>query len=207
MSSSYLLDPYIINIVERGNSVLDVACGRGKWGHLVNTSHKPPSFIIGVDIWPQYLKETAKHRIYDDVILCDAKYLPLRDSSFDTVLACEVLEHVEKSEGKNLLKELERVCRDKIIVSTPKIRFEQDIVEGNAYQIHRSRWSPNELRKHGYLVRGVGFGLFGASTPPMLIMGLAPLSYYLPETSYILLAVKERRHLDSETPNEETVWK
>lgn len=191
MSSSFLLDPYIVNLFEKGSTVLDVACGGGKWGHLIDISHKSSSFMVGVDVWVPQLVSVSKKRIYDDVVLCDVRFLPLRDSCFETVLACEVIEHLDKSEGEVLLKELERVCNNRIIVSTPNIVFDQDEVDGNPFQVHKSRWGTRDFRRRGFKVRGVGFGLFGQGTPSFMIMGFSFLSYFFPQISYLLLAVKE----------------
>ncbi len=191
MSSSFLLDPYIINLIDKGSTLLDVACGSGKWGHLIQGSHKVSSFMLGVDVWSPQLVLVAKKQIYGDVVLCDVRFLPLRDSCFDTVLACEVIEHLDKADGEFLLSELERVSRDKIIVSTPNIVFDQDVVEGNPFQVHKSRWSTRDFRRNGFSVRGIGFGLFGRNTPSFMVMGFSVLSYFFPQISYLLLAVKK----------------
>jgi len=191
MSSSFLLDPYIINLIDKGTSLLDIACGSGKWGYLIQGSHKSSSFMVGLDAWGPQLVLVAKKQIYDDVVLCDVRFLPLKDSCFDTVLACEVIEHLEKTDGKVLLKELERVSCGKIIVSTPNIVFDQDVVDDNPFQVHKSKWSTNDFRRNGFKVRGVGFGLFGRGTPSFMVMGFSALAYFFPQISYLLLAVKE----------------
>jgi hypothetical protein len=65
----------------------------------------------------------------------------------------EVIEHMEKPEGRKLLSEAERVSKERVIVSTP--------LRGARYwytaEHHPSRWTVNDLRKLGYTVRGVGF--------------------------------------------------
>ena len=43
-----------------------------------------------------------RHRVYNDIILADARHLPFRRKSFDVILAAELVEHLEKKEGKYL---------------------------------------------------------------------------------------------------------
>jgi ubiquinone/menaquinone biosynthesis C-methylase UbiE len=188
MSSSYLLDPFVLTLLtERGKSYLDIGCGRGKWGYLIKTSHKPPSYIVGSDIELSNLRWVKEHKIYDDVVLLDGGHLPFRDNSFDIVLAIEVIEHMEKMSGEKLLNEAERVSRKRVIVSTPLL--------GARYwysrRHHVSKWTVSDLHKRGYKVRGVGFSFFGLFTTYRLAFALAPLAYYIPWMSYILLAWKD----------------
>jgi ubiquinone/menaquinone biosynthesis C-methylase UbiE len=46
-------------------------------------------------------------------------HLPLKDLSFDTVMSCQVLEHLPFQEFGNCLKELRRITRKKLILSLP----------------------------------------------------------------------------------------
>jgi len=188
MSSSYLLDPFVMTLlVEKGKSYLDVACGRGKWGYLIKTSHKHPNRIIGGDIDVQSIGYVKFHNVYDEVVVLDGRYLPFRDKSFDIVLAIEVIEHMKKSEGYKLLDEAERVAKEKVVVPTPLLgaRYWYSKKE------HVSRWAVSDFRKKGYTVRGVGFSLLGRFTTYRLVFALAPLAYYIPWMSYILLAWKK----------------
>jgi len=159
MSSSFLLDPFVITLlVEKSKSCLEIACGRGKWGYLIKTSHKPPSYFIGGDLSIELIKYVKAHKVYDEVVLFDGRYLPFRDGCFDIVLALEVIEHMKKSDGYKLLEEAERVAKEKVVVSTPLLgaRYWYSDKE------HVSRWTVGDLRKRGYVVRGIGFSLFGA---------------------------------------------
>ena len=189
MSSSYLLDPFILTVLAEGDkSYLDIGCGKGKWGYLLKTSHKPPSYIVGGDIDLNNLRYAKKHKIYDDVVLLDGRHLPFRDDSFDIVLAIEVIEHMEKIEGQKLLDEAERVSRERVVVSTPLLGARYWYSEKH----HISKWTVGDLRRRGYTVRGVGFSFFGRFTTYRLAFALAPLAYYMPQMSYILLAWKNK---------------
>jgi hypothetical protein len=56
---------------------------------------------IGMEIFFTYLRKT-KH-VYDDVVPCDIRYLPIRK---ELALLIGILEHLEKGEGVKLLDEL-----------------------------------------------------------------------------------------------------
>jgi SAM-dependent methyltransferase len=187
VSSSYLLDPFVLtNFVDKGKSYLDIACGRGKWGYLIETSHRPPSFAVGGDVDITSVKYVKAHHVYDHVLLFDGRYLPFQDASFDLVLALEAIEHIGKAQGHKLLNEAERVAKEKIVVSTPLLGARYWYSERE----HVSRWTVGDLHLRGYAVRGVGFSFFGRFTTHRLAFALAPLAYYVPWMSYILLAWK-----------------
>ena len=87
-----------------------------------------------------------------------------------------------------MLDEAERVSRERVIVSTSLLGARYWYSEKH----HISRWGVGDLRKRGYIVRGVGFSFFGRFTTHRLAFALAPLSYYIPWMSYILLAWKNK---------------
>ena len=58
-------------------------------------------------------------RVSPDVV-GDVRQLPFRDKSFDTVLCCQVLEHLPFSDFEQSLKELRRVARDYVVISLPE---------------------------------------------------------------------------------------
>ena len=97
-------------------SVLEVGCGEGLLAqHLVTQGPRPECFEacdLTLDQLAPNLDALIKFRsasIYQ---------LPWEDNAFDLVVCCEVLEHLdEPSRG---LKELARVSRRAVIVSTPR---------------------------------------------------------------------------------------
>jgi len=188
LSSSFLLDPYIINIVaEPGDTYLDVGCGLGKWGYLIKISHKKPLYMIGGDPDVEAIAFLKEHRPYDSTLRFSGCHLPFREKIFDTSIVLEVIEHLQKSDGYKMLVEAERVAKKKVVVSTPLL--------GGRYwfrdDYHVSRWTPGDLRRKGYNVRGVGFSFFGYYSTPQLAFGLSALSYFIPWLSHILLGIKQ----------------
>jgi len=77
--------------------------------------------------------------------------LPFKEKSVDISLACEILEHLSKNDGRLLLNELERISRNLIIVSSP-IGWPQEEIYGNPYEKHISEWKPEEFENLGYKI-------------------------------------------------------
>jgi len=65
----------------------------------------------------------------------------------------DVLEHLEKEQGKKLLEKAEKWARKKIIVSTPNGFLPGE--DSNPLQSHRSGWEIEEMRNYGYMAYGL----------------------------------------------------
>jgi|GEM_PF-2385391 len=109
---------------------LDVGCGTRRRGD------------IGIDI---YRKSQAD-------IIADAHYLPLRDTSFDSISAYAVLEHVD--DPRKVLSEIHRVCKNggfvKILVPASSRMFLNFIIYFVTFQfgmIHEM-FQCNKRREH-----------------------------------------------------------
>ena len=91
-----------------GKRILDVGCSNGAYvNFLLNKGYD----AYGLDFLVDDKWENDVFQVGD--VCC----LPYKDASFDTVIAFEILEHVENI---NLaLSELYRVCRKNIIISVP----------------------------------------------------------------------------------------
>jgi hypothetical protein len=126
--------------------------------------------------------------------LCHAAYLPIKRKSFDSVLAAEIIEHIEKPLGNLLIEEAERVSRKTVIITAPHFvrrRGGHFCPEGfNQYEQHVSSWSIKELRSKGYRVYGVGFLILTILSAQLNAL-LSPLSFLVPRLSAHLIAVKK----------------
>jgi SAM-dependent methyltransferase len=185
-------------------SILDIGCGRGEPMRFIGRRMQLAS--VGADIFFPYLKECRTKRTHAAVIQCDVRYLPFRSDSFDAVLCMEVLEHMERDEGKHLLEEMERIARLQVILTTPVGYHEQTEYDGNPYQEHKHIWSPAALTRLGYRVvghgvRGIG-GWAGIQSPlpPILrpIVNVAwvmagPVVRYFPALGGDMVAIKRLR--------------
>jgi len=175
MSSDFRLDSIIVQCIGNLNhrEFLDVACGQGKWGFSIKLGWSGnPEYSVGLDVWRQNLKFAKHHRIYDDFVLADAKFLPFMDRSFGAVCACEFLLHVRKSDGYRVLEELERVSKKTIVISVPNKVVKVGLDRENPFEKDLSGWSAKDLRKRGYKVRGVGFQISGRRISTNVLAGL-----------------------------------
>lgn len=89
---------------------------------------------IGNKITSSYLKNRGKNIVTCDINpdLCpdkigDIRALPFESNSFDTILCCEVLEHIPFTEFEKALSELHRVSKKYVIISIPYACFYMDI--------------------------------------------------------------------------------
>ena len=172
------------------NSLLDVGCGRGIIGALMRI-YRFPQIVVGVDIFNEYLAFCRKMGFYDQVKKHDLrKPLPFYNKEFEVSTCIEVIEHLDKDDGINLLTELERVSEN-VIVSVPTKYFPQKAYDSNIHQKHACGWSAKEFRKRGYTVLGVGkFLLFGKEIKYLSFL-LSNFSYKSPRFSSTILAVKK----------------
>ena len=101
------------NIV--GNTVLDIACGRG---YLANKIVEKLDYkVIGIDfIIPDKLKNSVNPTFLEGNI----ENIPFPDRHFETVICTHTLEHV--LDIQRGLDELRRVCKKKLIIVLPKQR-------------------------------------------------------------------------------------
>ena len=91
---------------------LDVGCASGAF-FLFNKNG------IGLDPSLKQLKFAKKQFQKNNFINAKVEYLPFKNKTFDTIILVEVIEHIDKKYNKRILKELKRVARKKIIITTP----------------------------------------------------------------------------------------
>lgn len=100
-----------------GLRILEVGCGEGKMLEFVHAL-RPEATLEGVDLDEQLFDEQVR-RLPNVRLSAQSAYdLQFADGSFDVVLACEVLEHLEEP-GK-ALREIERVANSRVILTVPR---------------------------------------------------------------------------------------
>lgn len=99
-----------------GERIVELGCGLSPFLTKADFKEK-----WGLDYSRQTI-ETAKE-IYKGInfVVGSALETPFKDNYFDVVLAGEIIEHLEKPE--DLVKEMLRISRGKIIISTPILEF------------------------------------------------------------------------------------
>jgi len=134
----------IQSTVDKEDSILDIGCGIKTFVKFLRCKK-----LVGFDIYKDYLEEGD--------ILGDVKELDklVSESSFDVVLCFDLIEHLTKEEGFKLIKDMLKVCREKIIIFTPtEWTDNKDGVEnkqywsfGNKYNYHQSLWTREDFFK------------------------------------------------------------
>ena len=166
MSSSPLfLDPVVIPLL-RGGSVLDVGCGYGRWANLIfsNFWEAPylddDFYVDGLDAFKPNVDYCASLPVYRNVMHLE---LPQAlDQQWDTVLACECIEHIAQEAAEKTVAMLEAAARKRIIFSTPNFpayRAGRDSHFGfNDYEAHLSYLPRSYFKDRGYNLIGAGWG-------------------------------------------------
>lgn len=103
-----------LEMVEKGQKVLDIACGDGL---LMSALKKKGVLVSGVDISEEGVKKCREKGLDVSVVDIATERLPFEDDTFDTVIMLDVLEHLYAPE--ELLREATRVSKKHIIISVP----------------------------------------------------------------------------------------
>lgn len=135
-------------------SLLDVGCGSAS---KVRAFSSELPFSVGVDISEDVVRESRNRGIHTAYAIIDItrldRHFPSR--SFDCVLASDVIEHVDKEAGDELIRAMERIARRRVVIFTPNGFLPQRAYGGNPFQEHLSGWTVKEMRHRGYRVVGI----------------------------------------------------
>jgi ubiquinone/menaquinone biosynthesis C-methylase UbiE len=102
----------------RSVSLLDVGTGIGDIPSLATESWRARGLAIttfGIDLSPSLLLQARASGLVP--ICADALALPLATKSVDIAICSQTLHHFESRDAITLLRELDRVARDRVIVS------------------------------------------------------------------------------------------
>src|SRR3989338_4500380 len=145
--SSFIFDKSIEEIIRllKPETLLDLGAGAGKYGELakkINSSIK----LTAVEIEKDYIKNFKLPSIYDKVWnisatdLINPKYY---DQIFDVIMIGDIIEHLKKSDGIDLLNFLIYRCRW-IILEFPH-HYLQNSVDGYQSEAHISVWTETDF--------------------------------------------------------------
>ena len=134
-------------------SILDVGCGSAS----PVAPMRGKARLVGVDAYAGSIKTAKATNTHD--VLHTHDVLKLRelfaDQSFECVAALDLIEHLEKRDGLQLLDDVERIARKRIVIFTPNGFLRQGEYDNNPWQVHKSGWEVDEMRARGYLVIGI----------------------------------------------------
>lgn len=113
---------YLKEELKGSKTILDLGCGRNS-----PIKYCTGTYSVGVDLFEHYLVESKKKRIHNDYVLPDVRNVQFVPKSFDTVVCLDVLEHLTKEEGYELIKKIKLVAKKKIVIFTPNSFLTQPI--------------------------------------------------------------------------------
>jgi len=100
----------------KNKKILDAGCG--DCSQLIEFKE---NFLFGIDFSKKMIFEARKKCKDVKLIIGDIRNLPFKDKSFDIVICIATLHHIkERKERIKALKELKRVCKEKIMISVLK---------------------------------------------------------------------------------------
>jgi hypothetical protein len=184
--------------------VIDMGCGRGAVMNSLRQidGGRRLGYCVGLDLSLQSVS-IAKPS-YDDILVADVRSPPFRERSAGTVLCLDVIEHLDKSEGRKVIDLMETIARGTCVFFTPVGPNEQPATPDNPYQEHKSSWFPSDFESRGYIVRGARgvraiyvagcrYRWNGKALRPLLhlVRFISKVFIYmLPSLSYQMLCVK-----------------
>ena len=157
-------------------SVLDVGCGFGLWGFIcrmyldVMAERVQPRDwqirIDGLEVFEPYI-QAHQRALYNNILIADIREAAPALDSYDMVIAGDVIEHLDKRDGKTVLRHLYRKARKALLVNIPLGEgWEHGVVHGNPAELHRSQWEyedflpyPNQFQEF-QVASGARYGVF-----------------------------------------------
>jgi len=136
-------------------SVLDIGVGFGKFGFLAREYTDVwngdyfdwKARIDGIEIFERYVG-TLQRLVYDNIYIGDAVEVIDKLGVYDLVICSDMLEHLEKDRGAELLGKIGDHSRF-AIVALPVYPSDQGDVYDNEHERHRANWAFRELNEFG----------------------------------------------------------
>lgn len=132
-------------------TLLDVACGPS-WPMKLLRQRFKFDRVVGVDLYEPYIEEAKKEKLHDEYVIHDVRDLPFPDNSFDTVIALQIVEHLEKEEAWKMVADMERIAKKQVVIATPIGEMYHPDEDGNELQLHHSHFFPKDFEEKGYKV-------------------------------------------------------
>ncbi len=139
---------YIITL--RPRSILDIGCGFGMWGFLsrmyldVAEERVQPSDwklrIDGLELFEPYIL-SHQRSLYSNIIIGDVRELAPKVGNYDLIIAGDVIEHLDKDDGEEVIAQLYDKATRALFVNIPLgDGWEHPERHGNPGELHRSQW-------------------------------------------------------------------
>jgi SAM-dependent methyltransferase len=132
-------------------TVLDLGCGPSsplQYCENIKSS-------VGVEAFQPYLEESKRRNIHTGYIQDKVENVTFPEKSFDAVIMIELIEHLPKELGSEMLEKAQGWAKKKVIVSTPNGFLPQRERDSNPLQKHLSGWGLNEMKNLGFECYGL----------------------------------------------------
>ncbi len=135
----------------------DLGCGASETHIGRQVLALPWKRLISVEAFEPYLEKlhdkkaaAQRHEIWAARI--ETALERMRTGEVDVVLLIDVLEHFGRGEALRLLERLEKIARRGVVVFLPLGDVDQEELDENPLQRHRSFWRAGDLARLGYTV-------------------------------------------------------
>jgi hypothetical protein len=186
--------------------ILDIGAGSASyWNEPIFNTCKNLEIILldaSMDAYSSF--PDSRHKFKREIGIVPSNLNQYADSEFDLVVALDLIEHLDKSEGYLLLYEIDRISSNSSLIFTPNGFSWQPPSLNNPYNAHISGWSPKELRDMGWTKQigntGWKFATSSYGLPKyknkvllaFMILSL-PLSKLFPSLSFSFTAIKRTK--------------
>ena len=129
----------LFSIYSKKGLLLNAGCGTGITSSLLSKQTK----VMNVDISERAIKYSLKRKNTNHVI-CDCSVLPFKGNTFDTIIADNVIEHIDND--FSVINEFERTLKSDgvIIFSVPTYNFLWTLHDDFAH--HKRRYDKNTIK-------------------------------------------------------------
>ena len=129
----------LFSIYSKRGLLLNAGCGTGITSSLLNKYTK----VVNADISERAIEYSLKRKNTNHII-CDCSILPFKDNTFDTIIADNVIEHIDND--FSAISEFERTLKSDgvIIFSVPAYNFLWTLHDDFAY--HKRRYDKNMIK-------------------------------------------------------------
>lgn len=147
------------------NSILDVGCGFGMMGVMFRAAtdvrkselspeiyHSWPTRIDAIEIFEWY--RNPVWQVYTNVYIGNALEEINDLGKYDTIYCGDVIEHLSKENGYELIDRMLEHCNQWVIIATPSPAPPQKSILGNPYEEHLSEWKEEDFKKYNYELIG-----------------------------------------------------
>lgn len=167
-TSDYRNTVHVLDFIARLDlrSALDVGAGFGRWGFLLRchmaggkSLTAEPAQTLNLEAVEGFAGNInpVYDAVYNRVHQGDARDVLPRLGKYDIVICGDMIEHLDKEDGRKLIEEMKRHATGALIVSVPLGECPQDAIGGNPMEVHRSTWRRADFRGQGAYLKAFRF--------------------------------------------------